>query len=343
MHVFDESENIKKVKIESLEDLWHLEKVISPGDQVTAFTHRKFISEGGRAEKKPIILKISVEKVEFNPNFQSLRILGKILEANPEEYAPKGAYHSIDVSINDRITIQKQVWKKHEISRLLEAQEESKKPKLSILVLDEREAELFQIFLSGIKSKGQVSTSGIKEGMGEKTEYFKDIYNLISKSEIDFLILAGPGFEKENFYKFLKEKNKQLAEKTLIESTGNTGAQGVYELVKKGTLEKLIRQNRFSQETKAIDSFIEQLSKDSSKVAYGFEQIKEAITCGAVDTLLVLDSLLFEKRENLEQILEEVEKKGAKVLFISHENEESKKLAAFGGIVAILRFSLNFS
>ena len=60
---------------------------------------------------------------------------------------------------------------------------------------------------------------------------------------------------------------------------------------------------------------------------------------GAVEKLLVLDNLLIDDREKIEKLLEKAEKMGTKVMIVSHENEASKKLKAFTGIAALLRFN----
>jgi protein pelota len=75
---FSRRENEVRAKPETLEDLWHLEKIIAPGDAVSGTTQRKFVSEGGAQERKKVHVTLSVEKVEFHKPSQRLKVLGKI-------------------------------------------------------------------------------------------------------------------------------------------------------------------------------------------------------------------------------------------------------------------------
>ena len=70
------SKNLKKgqVKVltENQDDLWYLSTIIEPGDLVKGKTIRKIkIGEGDQRKtqisKKPVFLKIEVEKTEYSP------------------------------------------------------------------------------------------------------------------------------------------------------------------------------------------------------------------------------------------------------------------------------------
>jgi protein pelota len=64
---------------------------------------------------------------------------------------------------------------------------------------------------------------------------------------------------------------------------------------------------------------------------------------GAVDTLLVADTLLREsddeKRLLIEDVMEAAEQKGGTVIVIGTEHEAGTKLVGLGGVAALLRFS----
>ena len=59
-----------------------------------------------------------------------------------------------------------------------------------------------------------------------------------------------------------------------------------------------------------------------------------------MEELLLLDSLLADKREFAENILNQAEKQRAKINIFGNENESGKKLEGFGGIIAILRYKI---
>ena len=143
----------------------------------------------------------------------------------------------------------------------------------------------------------------------------------------------------DNFFDFVKEKDQKLAKRMMVESIGNTGGQGIYELLNKGTLDKILIESRFAEETRLIERFITEVSRNNPKATYGLKNVEKAVEMGAVEELLVLDSLLLDKRETIERLLEKAEKTRARIMIVSHENEVSQKLKGFTGIAALLRYS----
>jgi len=340
MLVLKRHENGIRVKPEIIEDLWHLEKIIKPGDLVSGTSDRKFTTESGKSERVPVRIKLQTEKVEFHKPSNSLKVLGIIVEGSPEEYVRLKAHHSLEVGLFDVLTIEK-VWKKYELDRLKEAEKSSRREKVFVLMLDEREAEFFVIREFGVEPLGKVQCESRGKYAGASKDvqpkYYAEILELISKKE-GKIVIAGPGFEKDNFYSYLKDKNAGLAKKTTIESASDTGGRGIYELLNKGTLDKILRDSRFAEETKAIERFVAEVSRKNSKATYGLSNVEKALDMGAVEELLILDKLLLDKRETIERLLEKAEKIGAKVMVVSHENEASDRLKGFTGVAALLRY-----
>src|SRR3989338_5592801 len=123
-----------KVKVENLDDLWYLKQVIDPKDLVKNRTLRKIklsddVQRKQKAEKKPVVLVLEVDKVEFSKTSNVLRVLGVVKEG-PED-VPLGSYHTFNIEENSIIMITKQNWLKFQIDRLKEA---SKEVKLNILI-----------------------------------------------------------------------------------------------------------------------------------------------------------------------------------------------------------------
>src|SRR3989338_4708688 len=81
-----------KPRITSLDDLWFLSQVLDEGDLVEGSTLRK-LKLGGEGErnarvvKKPVFLTLKVEKVEFHPHRDSLRVAGTVLEGDDAAFA----------------------------------------------------------------------------------------------------------------------------------------------------------------------------------------------------------------------------------------------------------------
>ncbi|RLG21603.1 mRNA surveillance protein pelota [Candidatus Micrarchaeota archaeon] len=341
MLILYRKDNQIKLRVQSLEDLWHLEKIIRKGDRVSSLTTRKFVADSGSQERKKLFIKIAVEKLSFHRDMSKLRILGSIVEARPEELAQIGQHHSIDIGVGDELTVEKDRWTNYELARLREAEKHGKREKLSVLTIDDSSAQLFHILGYGLKEAGEVHARGLRKyrQVSDKArqDYYNDIYQLISS--VDKLIITGPGFEKDRFRKYLEEKGK--ATKIMFEKSSSTGKSAVAELINKGVIDKIMRDSRLVKENKAVEEFVSSLAK--GRAIYGEKEVINALKSGAVAKLLILDELLFTHREKIDMLSELASRTGTELLFISRENEASEKVKAFGGIVGILRFSLSKS
>src|SRR3989338_6748964 len=131
-----------KVLTQNLDDLWYLSSIIEPKDMIKGKTLRKIKAASGEekpkeASKKPVFIKIEVEKVEFSKYTNVLRVSGVIKEA-PEEI-PLGEHHTFNIDENTSIAIVKGQWLRYQLVKLKEACSE-KKSSLLICVHDREEA-----------------------------------------------------------------------------------------------------------------------------------------------------------------------------------------------------------
>ena len=170
--------------------------------------------------------------------------------------------------------------------------------------------------------------------------YRRDKKDAIKKFEaIQNIIIVGPGFVKGDFYDYLKEKHKDLAKISIVESTGSGGRNGINEVLRKGTVEKLTSQNRVAFEMGAVNKLLEEIGKNSSKIVYGLKQTKNAINMGAVDRLLILDVNV--ASDDMGDSMDMVENMKGEVMVISSEHDGGKQLESLGGMAAFLRYAIN--
>lgn len=333
--VFDLKHNIGKVIPENLDDLWLLEKIITPGSFLTAKTLRSMEVRRGEEKikigRQAVVIKISAEKVEFHEHAAQLRVKGKIVEG-PEEL--ERGYHTIEVEPFMRIKIEKE-WKKWEIDKIKAAKQHER---VLICILDESEADLF-LMNERVKHLVHFTCSlGKKSGVSTKLQYFADILNFMKKYEdVKYFFVAGPAFAKEELLKYLKEKNRDLAKKIIIDSVSQTGELGLQELLKRGSLEKATKLSRISEETAAVEQLLQEIAKEGLAV-YGIEETAAAIEAGAVELLLVSDK----KVRDFEEIMEKAEKTAAKIMIVSSEHQAGEKLLGLGGIACLLRYKIRY-
>lgn len=335
----DMKEGVMELLLQSLTDLWHLSHVITPGDIIRARTTRRVAikrgSEVDYGERVPVTVTIQLEKTEFHKNTGRLRLAGMILEG-PEDIS-KG-HHSIIAEPGMRLRIKKE-WKKAEVERIKRARFEQ--PRVLICLIDRDRANFISLRESGIDILGEKETRRVPKGFelkGIRKEdaegpFYKEVSEYLSgEKEYERIVLAGPGFEKENILKYIKAHYTQLAPRIITESTSSTTKSGVNEILKRSA-DRILLQTRIARETKLVESFLG-LIKNEGLAAYGKLEVEKAVDMGAVGRLLVSE----EKINDFESLMEKVEKAGGDVEVIAKNHEAGEQFLSIGGIGAFLRF-----
>ena len=121
--------------------------------------------------------------------------------------------------------------------------------------------------------------------------------------------------------------------------TGNEGKGGVQEILKSGSLEKVLGDARIAREARLIDRLQEEIAKDG-KASYGFKEVNNAVDSGAVDILLVVDKKLRENKKEVKVLIDKAKQAGSEFHVLNSDHEPGQKLDGFGGVAAILRFKV---
>ena len=346
----DEKEGSVEVLPETLDDLWHLSHIIEVGDNASSKTTRRIQDNTGdklrsdRGVKKTFYLGLDIENISFHLFTGKLRLTG-VITRGPEDLVPLGSHHTLEVKLNTPLTIKKDKWPKWAINRLDQAIEASKKLSAIIVVLEDDTATIGLIRQFGIEYygpvKGNVSGKRIIDKNRQKNiiQFYEKVIESITKFDsIQNIVIAGPGFVKNDFYDYLKDKHSELAAISIIESTGAGGRNGISEVLKKGTVEKLTTENRVAQEMAAVNNLLTEIAKNSSKIAYGIKECKNAVNLGAVAQLLILDSQV--PNNDMGTAMDMVENMKGEVMVISSEHDGGKQLESLGGVAAILRYPI---
>ncbi len=326
----DVREGVIRLKVETPSDLWHLGKILEPGDQARAATTRKtVINRGGElktGDRKKMVLTVEAEKMELTDN--AFRITGPI-KSGPEDIQ-LNSYHTLQIEIGNEITIKKE-WKKHHLNRIKKAQETQ--PLVLICVLDRESADIAMLKESGIQKIGKIRSKDPEA----REEYHAEIKAFLEKQTgYNALILAGPGFERENLQKYLKEKKSPIAEKIHLEHSSSTGLPGINEVLKSSAT-TIINKTRIAEESKTVEKLLEEIKKDGLAV-YGPKETEQAINSGAASTLLISET----KIRDYEVLMDTMEKLQGKVMIIGTDHPMGEQFLHLGGIAGFLRYKTNY-
>jgi len=351
---YDQKKGIMKAVPMNADDLWILYNVIQRGDTIYGKTTRevKVDEEGSRptqGKRIPVFLGVQVEKKLFQRRSDRLRVNGQVIEA-PEKFGIKGSYHTITVSAGKPITILKEEWLKHDLERIERA---SKGEALPIIVVSIDDEEGCIAILRQYDFEAKVSIRARLPGKleAEKREgatlnYFKEVLESLSlawEEKHGLIAIVGPGFWKESFAKYVQEKRPEIAKSiAIVRTVGSGGMAGAGEALRSGILDKVSKEIRIIEETRAVEEVLTRLGSQRGDVSYGLRDVEKAIGYGAVELLLVADELLREaedeERHKLEGLIRDVEKMRGKVMIIDSEHEAGKKLLGLGGMASLLRF-----
>ncbi|MBI4173627.1 MAG: mRNA surveillance protein pelota, partial [Candidatus Aenigmarchaeota archaeon] len=292
---------------------------------------RNDIIESG--EKRPVTLTIAVEKVGFQKETAKLRLAGTILEG-PDD-VQKAGHHTMAIGTGQLLYIRKR-WERHDLDRLERAKKTQ--PKIYLCLVDREQADYASFTASGIEMLGSMRQSRLpdKKENDPKAFYAKVIQHLASLKDFHLIVLAGPGFERENLAAFIREQDKKLAEKIILEHASYIGHAGVQEIIKKSA-NRMLKQTRLAEETDAVENLFKELAKEGL-ACYGLEPVRKACEYGAVSQLLVSEEFMQEYKD----IIAKVEQARGAILFVSARHQSGEKLQGIGGIAALLRFRTDY-
>jgi len=341
-----------KVVPSSDDDLWHLYNVIYKGDEVYAYSSRAIKSEQEysrpkRGERVSAFMGVTVESVAWDKFLGKLRVHGLICHA--PDTIPTGAHHTLNIALNQPVTIVKKDWSKHLLDRLKRASKTEKT--MIILSIDDEGFAIAETKQYGvdIKVEERMKLPGKLEAdkrSAATKEYFRRALNSLTQlwtPKHSPIVILGVGFVKNDFAKFLADEASDVSKSVVdLKSVNNGGTAGIYEALRSGVLLKAAKQLRIVDETETMEEIMKRLGKGEATITYGLEQVENAVKMSAVEKLVLADTMLRdseeEQRLHLEELMRKVEKRNGSITVVSTEHEAGAKLLALGGIAALLRF-----
>ncbi len=336
---FSEEFGTLKARVDNLEDLWALQRVVFAGDIVKAESERKFKpEEGSEGEFKTVVITLRVEKTELDKSAGRLRILGKIMEGKPLEYVKLNSYHTLNIAPDTELEISKSKWHRYLVDVVRNAVLESKRPRLGLIVVDDEKALPAYLLGYGIEFKNTIY-SNLSKRMSQKDfreqekKYFDEVLGVAARMNVDTVVIAGPGFTKDDIKAYANESGalKKSVKNLVFGSASNAERSGIYELIKSESVAKLMQRERISREFALMEQFLQGLGAGTSK--YGIENVSTAIDDATAGIVLVNDSTLWDK--NTEDVLEKAEKRRLTIEIFNADDEAGMQLGGFKGIASM--------
>jgi protein pelota len=321
---------------DNLDDLWHLSHLIVPGAIVYATTFRSVETATDKlrpekAEKRPVRIGVRTERVEFHASTNRLRVGGPII------YGPEvGSYHTLNLEPDLEVSVSRS-WRATDFQRIERAVRASTSGLVHILAIEEGEGELYRIRQYGPEFVTTVTAGSGKGDQGGGRQGFYDRLIDLLRSVDGAIVVAGPGFVKEEFAARLRAASPDAFSRTTVVETRRVGRGAVQDAIGQGVLERLAGDRELEREVALMEEVVRRIAVDGP-VAYGMAETRRAVDFGAAEQVLVVDRLL--RDPAVQGLLEAAEGIGASVAVLSSAFEPGERLDGLGGTAALLRYRL---
>ncbi|QLG71374.1 hypothetical protein HG535_0B04160 [Zygotorulaspora mrakii] len=351
------------------EDLFVLYQLIDKNDEVI---FKKMVTtsmdEAGKKKNTSLArLKLQILSNEFDMRNESLRYKGVTTvddTGKSNVNVPVGKFFSFTVNYSYPFTIIKHDHNRYTQKLLDEAVNTEAKADTAAVVLEEGIAHVCLLTPSSTLLKQKIEYSLPKKKRAtdiikfdEKTKkFYKAIYDAMKKyfdlTKLKMIILCSPGF----YAKTLFEKTMQFAEeeqnKQILSSKDHflvahcsTGyLQGITEVLKNPSYSSKLKDTKYTQEALIMDEFLQHLNNDDDKAWYGENEVTTAANLGAINYLLITDSMLrsddIDQRKRCLALVDSIEQTGGKVAVFSSFHTSGEELNKLTGLACILKYPL---
>lgn len=171
--------------------------------------------------------------------------------------------------------------------------------------------------------------------------HFKKIADLmkdqfLTQPGLRGIILGGPGTTVNNFMN-TEHYGGELKKKILgVKDLSYTGEFGLQELLEKS--DDILAEEEVQKEKKVMQQFFHLLSTNLKRCAYGKEDVTKYLDMGAVEILLLSESM---SEDSVVLFEEKALSFGTDVRIISTDTREGEQLKRIGMVAAILRYEAN--
>ena len=332
------------MRLETPSDLWRIARLIRPGELVGASTTRRDPEAppevaGAERTRRRVFLTVRAEQVEFHGFSKHVRITGPIVEG-PFDI---GRHHTLDLTEGDELSLLKPELTPGERAVLDEGLAGQGEPTILIAAVDWGDSALVRLRGRSVEPiadlRRTIAGKRYEATQGEKDRktYADEIVAAIRRegAAATAVVVAGPGFLKEELAHRLAEEAPEVAKKMRVYPTSEAGRAGVDELLRSGKASEALRGSVAAEEAEVVERLLRSLA-GGVRAAVGPEEVAQAVDAGAVETLLLADTLLVDP--HLAPVLDRARASRVRVFVVRDEGEAGKRLAGLGRVAAILRY-----
>lgn len=302
-----------------------------------------------------------MEKVEYDAESNVVKVKGKTIEEN--KHVRKGQYHTLDLELNKKFYLTKPVWDSWVNTQLNNACDAARNAEVAVVIMQEGLAFVCLLTTNMTIQKAKIEVniprkrknfcSQHQKGMGDFYEQIMQaMLRHIKFDVIQCIVIASPGFVKDQFMEYMwqqanKHEIKQLLDsrqKFLLAHSSTGFKHSIREVLSDPLIQPKLEDTKAVQEVKVWNKFQDLLSTEPNKAVYGLRDVETANYYEAISCLMLSDILFRSNnlalRKKYSQLLAGVKKYGAEVRIFSSMHSTGQQLNQLTGIAAILKFEV---
>ncbi|XP_067884445.1 protein pelota homolog, partial [Heterodontus francisci] len=275
---------------EQSEDMWHTYNLLQVKDSLQASTIRKVQTESATGSvgstRVRTTLTICVENIDFDAQACMLRVKGTNIQENA--YVKMGAYHTIELELNRKFTLAKKQWDSVVLERIEQACDPVHSADVAAVIMQEGLAHICLVTPTMTVLRTKVETTIPRKRKGSCTQHDKALekfYESVLQGimrHINFVVVkcvlvASPGFVKEQFCNYMFEQAVKMDIKLILEnkskflqvhsSSGHKYA--LKEVLSDSSVMGRLADTKATGEVKVLDEFCKMLQHEPDRAFYG--------------------------------------------------------------------------
>merc|ERR1711862_16063 len=187
-------------------------------------------------------------------------------------------------------------------------------------------------------------------------KFFEGVYQALLRhvdfTKIKCVLLASPGFVKDDFFKYIVRESVRKEDRPYIENkhkfvlckSSSGHKQSLEEVFADPCIVSKLTDTKMVKEINVLNKFMRMMDTNPDKAYYGFNHVLRANEELAIQSLLVTDQLFrnsdVKVRKQYVSLVESVKENGGDVYVFSTLHVSGIQLQQVSGVAAILRFPL---
>jgi protein pelota len=352
------------IRPDTPEDLWHAYNLLQKGDLVRCTTVRKVVKESNTgsttSSKKRLMLTIKVKKVEFDPDSLEVRLSGTVQSEN--DLVRLGSHHTLTLELNQNFSVEKECWDQIYLDIITEAANPERQAEVAAVVMHAGLAHVCLVTGALTITKARIDKNIPKKRTGSSqnakaiTKFFEAVYQAILRhidfSKVKVVLLASPGYVKDDFFQYLQQEAVRRDDRPFIENkakfvlckASNGHKHALEEVFSDPAIMAKMDDTKVAKEVAVLNKFMRMMDSDPDRAYYGYAHVAKAHEQLAIDSLMVTDELFrsssVKTRKQYVNLVESVRANGGQVYIFSSMHVSGKQLQQVSGVAAILRYPL---